>query len=130
MEARRADEQFMPVPRHLVPLPTPPRALAQLRARANHFYVLSGSKRRAQVPRPGRTGRPARQARAITDPELISFAGSGISEHGPPGRCPARLAPGGARTGGDAYYPTRSAQDLSRTNRVASSRSGGCCSGR
>jgi quinol---cytochrome-c reductase cytochrome b subunit len=41
MAARRPDELFTPIPRHLVPLPTPRRVLAQLRARANHFYVLS-----------------------------------------------------------------------------------------
>jgi hypothetical protein len=73
MEARRPDELFMPIPRHLVPLPTPRRALAQVRARVNLSTSCPGSKRPAQAPRPGRTGRPARQARAaartITHPE-------------------------------------------------------------
>lgn len=41
MEARRPDELLTPTPRHLVPLPTPRRAAAQLRARLNHSYVVS-----------------------------------------------------------------------------------------
>jgi ubiquinol-cytochrome c reductase cytochrome b subunit len=43
---RRPDELITPIPRHLVPLPTPRRALAQLRARLNHAYLLS----RLEVP--------------------------------------------------------------------------------
>ena len=60
MEARRPDELFMPIPRHLVPLPTPRRVLAQLRARVNHFYVLSRLETPSAGPHPGRTGRQAR----------------------------------------------------------------------
>jgi ubiquinol-cytochrome c reductase cytochrome b subunit len=41
MDAHRPDELVRPIPRHLVPLPTPRRALAQVRARVNHFYLLS-----------------------------------------------------------------------------------------
>jgi ubiquinol-cytochrome c reductase cytochrome b subunit len=41
IEARRPDELFTPVPRHILPLPTPRRAAAQLRARVNHWYVIS-----------------------------------------------------------------------------------------
>jgi ubiquinol-cytochrome c reductase cytochrome b subunit len=40
LSARRPDELIAPVPRHLVPLPTPRRAAAQLRARLNHYYLL------------------------------------------------------------------------------------------
>jgi ubiquinol-cytochrome c reductase cytochrome b subunit len=50
MEARRPDELFTPIPRHLVPLPTPRRALIHVRARVNHFYVLS----RLETPSAGR----------------------------------------------------------------------------
>ncbi len=56
MEARRPDELFMPIPRHLVPLPTPRRVLAQLRARVNHFYVLSRLETPSAGPRPGTDG--------------------------------------------------------------------------
>ncbi len=41
MTARRPDGLIQPVPRHLVPLPTPRRTLAQVRARLNHHYLLS-----------------------------------------------------------------------------------------
>jgi ubiquinol-cytochrome c reductase cytochrome b subunit len=41
IEAGRPDELFTPVPRHILPLPTPRRAAAQLRARLNHWYVIS-----------------------------------------------------------------------------------------
>jgi ubiquinol-cytochrome c reductase cytochrome b subunit len=41
LSARRPDELITPVPRHLVPLPTPRRAAAQLRARLNHYYLFS-----------------------------------------------------------------------------------------
>jgi ubiquinol-cytochrome c reductase cytochrome b subunit len=41
LDARRPDELIIPIPRHLVPLPTPRRAAAQLRARLNHWYLIS-----------------------------------------------------------------------------------------
>ncbi|MBO0813882.1 MAG: hypothetical protein J2P30_01820, partial [Actinobacteria bacterium] len=41
MDAHRPDELVRPIPRHLVPLPTPRRVLEQVRARTNHFYLLS-----------------------------------------------------------------------------------------
>jgi ubiquinol-cytochrome c reductase cytochrome b subunit len=41
MQTRRPDELVAPTPRHIVPLPTPRRATAQLRARLNHLYVIS-----------------------------------------------------------------------------------------
>jgi ubiquinol-cytochrome c reductase cytochrome b subunit len=41
VEARRPDKLLMPTPRHLIPLPTPHRIGAQVRARLNHFYVRS-----------------------------------------------------------------------------------------
>jgi ubiquinol-cytochrome c reductase cytochrome b subunit len=65
MKARRLDELFMPIPRHLVPLPTPRRALAQLRARVNHFYVLSRLETPSAGPPPGMdgAGQPGRPAR-------------------------------------------------------------------
>lgn len=40
MDGRRPDELIRPIPRHLVPLPTPRRTLEQVRARANHYYLL------------------------------------------------------------------------------------------
>ena len=39
--AHRPDELIRPIPRHLVPMPTPRRVLAQVRARVNHYYLLS-----------------------------------------------------------------------------------------
>jgi hypothetical protein len=86
MEARRPDELFMPIPRHLVPLPTRRRALAQLRARVNHFYVLSRLETPSAGPPPGWTGRQARQARA---------ASGAITHPGPTARSPR--APGGEK---------------------------------
>ncbi len=41
LTTKRADQLYQPVPRHIVPLPTPRRAAAQLRARLNHRYVVS-----------------------------------------------------------------------------------------
>jgi ubiquinol-cytochrome c reductase cytochrome b subunit len=54
LETRRPDELITPVPRHLVPLPTPRRAVAQVRARLNHAYVIP----RLETPSasPARTG--------------------------------------------------------------------------
>ena len=41
MITHRPDELIRPIPRHLVPLPTPRRVLEQVRARVNHYYLLS-----------------------------------------------------------------------------------------
>jgi ubiquinol-cytochrome c reductase cytochrome b subunit len=40
MEAQRPDELVAPIPRHLIPLPTPRRIRAQLRARLNRLYTI------------------------------------------------------------------------------------------
>ena len=40
MTAHRPDELIQPVPRHLIPLPTPRRIAGQVRARLNHYYLL------------------------------------------------------------------------------------------
>ena len=39
VEARQPAELLRPTPQHLIPLPTPRRITAQVRARLNHFYV-------------------------------------------------------------------------------------------
>ena len=41
LTAHRPDELIRPIPRHLVPLPTPGRIAAQVRARLNHLYLVS-----------------------------------------------------------------------------------------
>jgi ubiquinol-cytochrome c reductase cytochrome b subunit len=41
MEAHRPEHLIAPIPRHLIPLPTPRRIRAQIRARLNHFYTLN-----------------------------------------------------------------------------------------
>lgn len=41
LTAHRADQLIRPIPRHLMPLPTPRRALAQVRSRLNHSYLVS-----------------------------------------------------------------------------------------
>ena len=41
MEAHRPEHLIAPIPRHLVPLPTPRRITAQIRARLNRFYTLN-----------------------------------------------------------------------------------------
>ena len=40
MEGHRPDHLIAPIPRHLIPLPTPKRITAQIRARLNHLYTL------------------------------------------------------------------------------------------
>ena len=39
MEGHRPDDLIAPIPRHLIPLPTPKRITAQIRARLNHLYT-------------------------------------------------------------------------------------------
>jgi ubiquinol-cytochrome c reductase cytochrome b subunit len=58
LETRRPDGLYTPVPRHLIPLPTPRRALAQVRARLNHLYVVSRLETPSAGPVPGALGRP------------------------------------------------------------------------
>ena len=41
LTAHRPDELIRPIPQHLIPLPTPRRITAQVRARLNHYYLLS-----------------------------------------------------------------------------------------
>jgi ubiquinol-cytochrome c reductase cytochrome b subunit len=41
LTAHRPDELIRPIPRHLIPLPTPRRIAAQVRARLNHYYLVS-----------------------------------------------------------------------------------------
>jgi ubiquinol-cytochrome c reductase cytochrome b subunit len=41
LTAHRPDELIRPIPRHLVPLPTPRRIAAQVRARLNHKFLVS-----------------------------------------------------------------------------------------
>jgi ubiquinol-cytochrome c reductase cytochrome b subunit len=41
LTAHRPDELIRPIPRHLVPLPSPRRIAAQVRARLNHVYLVS-----------------------------------------------------------------------------------------
>jgi ubiquinol-cytochrome c reductase cytochrome b subunit len=41
LNAYRPDMLVRPIPRHLIPLPTPRRALAQVHSRLNHAYLLS-----------------------------------------------------------------------------------------
>jgi quinol---cytochrome-c reductase cytochrome b subunit len=41
LTAHRPDEMIQPIPRHLIPLPTPRRIAAQVRARLNHAYLVS-----------------------------------------------------------------------------------------
>jgi ubiquinol-cytochrome c reductase cytochrome b subunit len=41
LTAHRPDELIRPIPRHLVPLPTPRRVAAQVHARLNHAYLVS-----------------------------------------------------------------------------------------
>jgi hypothetical protein len=93
MEARRPDELFMPIPRHLVPLPTPRRVLAQLRARVNHFYVLSRLETPSAGPPPGTDGKksPAEAdgARADTRYADLAYGFRAARAHGPDGQAGA-----------------------------------------
>jgi ubiquinol-cytochrome c reductase cytochrome b subunit len=74
IEARRPDELFTPIPRHLVPLPTPRRVLAQLQARVNHFYVLSRLETPGTGPPPGSDGQVSA---AGTDGQVRPAGGDG-----------------------------------------------------
>ena len=40
MEAHRPGQLIAPIPRHLIPLPTPRRVRAQVRARLNRLYTI------------------------------------------------------------------------------------------
>ena len=73
--AHRPDELIRPIPRHLVPLPTPRRALEQVRARVNHFYLLSALETPYKDGGPpdtpggghrGRTGEPTGEHKTIS----------------------------------------------------------------
>jgi Cytochrome b(N-terminal)/b6/petB len=46
LEAWQPEQLLTPTPRHLIPLPSPGRAAAQLRARLNHFYLRT----RLEIP--------------------------------------------------------------------------------
>jgi ubiquinol-cytochrome c reductase cytochrome b subunit len=39
LQTQPPEDQIRPIPRHVIPLPTPRRAHAQVRARLNHFYA-------------------------------------------------------------------------------------------
>jgi hypothetical protein len=67
LETRRPDGLYIPVPRHLIPLPTPRRALAQVRARLNHLYVVSRLETPSAGPVPGALGRPELDGQAAAD---------------------------------------------------------------
>jgi ubiquinol-cytochrome c reductase cytochrome b subunit len=90
MEARRPDELFMPIPRHLVPLPTPRRVLAQMRARVNHFYVLSRLETPSAGPPPGTDGKksPAEADGARVDTRYadLAYGFRAARAHGPDGQ--------------------------------------------
>jgi ubiquinol-cytochrome c reductase cytochrome b subunit len=62
MEARQPAELLMPTPRHLIPLPTPRRAAAQVRARLNHFYV------RTRLETPSASAGPGQPASGLQPP--------------------------------------------------------------
>ncbi len=90
LAARRPDELITPIPRHLIPLPTPRRAAGQVRARLNHFYLLS----RLEHPLPGGTGQP-------DGSELANRQGTG-TEAGKEGEGHAQLPPRDHPRGGPA----------------------------
>ncbi|MHB1593164.1 MAG: cytochrome bc1 complex cytochrome b subunit [Streptosporangiaceae bacterium] len=53
---RRPDEMVAPIPRHIVPLPTPRRASAQARARFNRSYALRRLETPSSYGQPGEQG--------------------------------------------------------------------------
>jgi ubiquinol-cytochrome c reductase cytochrome b subunit len=63
LEAHRAERLIAPTPRHILPLPTPGRVRAQVRARLNHFYTRyqletpSGENGQGRIEDPGLTER-------------------------------------------------------------------------
>ncbi|HEX8005288.1 MAG TPA: cytochrome b, partial [Trebonia sp.] len=89
LTAGRPDELLVPIPRHLVPLPTPRRAMAQLRARLNHYYLFT----KLEPPyRDGAAGGPDGAAR--------TGGPDGASQAGEPGGDGQAGGRGTARTRG------------------------------
>jgi ubiquinol-cytochrome c reductase cytochrome b subunit len=76
LDASRPDELVRPIPRHLVPLPTPHRVLEQVRARVNHLYLLSALETPYKNGGPpdtpggghrGRTGEPTGEHKMVSE---------------------------------------------------------------
>jgi ubiquinol-cytochrome c reductase cytochrome b subunit len=76
LAARPPDSQIAWMPRHIVPLPTPRRVLAQVRARLNHFYT----RYRRETPSGGPFGEQGRYEAA-----LVRGPGSDGAQPEPPG---------------------------------------------
>jgi ubiquinol-cytochrome c reductase cytochrome b subunit len=75
LEASRPDELIRPIPRHLVPLPTPHRVLEQVRARVNHIYLLSALETRYKDGGPRDTpggGHRGRTGEATGEHKMVS----------------------------------------------------------
>jgi ubiquinol-cytochrome c reductase cytochrome b subunit len=68
LDASRPDELVRPIPRHLIPLPTPRRALEQVRARVNHYYLLSALETPYQDGSPDGSSGDGRDERASEPP--------------------------------------------------------------
>jgi ubiquinol-cytochrome c reductase cytochrome b subunit len=66
LEARLPDSLILPIPRHVIPLPTPRRMRAQVRARLNHFYV------RYWVETPSSNGHQGRYEKRLAELESRS----------------------------------------------------------
>jgi ubiquinol-cytochrome c reductase cytochrome b subunit len=66
LEARPPDSLILPIPRHVIPLPTPRRMRAQVRARLNHFYV------RYWVETPSSDGHQGRYEKSLAELESRS----------------------------------------------------------
>jgi ubiquinol-cytochrome c reductase cytochrome b subunit len=85
LETRRPDGRYIPVPRHLVPLPTPRRALAQVRARLNHLFVVSRLETPSAGPVPGGPSRPELDGHKPAEPDGHGPAPE-LDGHGPADR--------------------------------------------
>jgi ubiquinol-cytochrome c reductase cytochrome b subunit len=75
LEARPPGELIVPTPRHVIPLPTPGRVQAQIRARLNHFYT------RYQAETPSADGQQGRyEARTAQQEQQEDHAGARARE--------------------------------------------------
>ena len=72
LHTRRPDELLATVPRHLVPLPTPRRAAAQIRTRLNRFYITTRLETPSSYGQPGEDSAPPE---GYVEPEEASEGG-------------------------------------------------------
>jgi ubiquinol-cytochrome c reductase cytochrome b subunit len=103
MEARQPEQLLMPTPRHLIPLPTPRRVTAQVRARLNHFYVRTrletpSATAGAEQPITGLKPPPTDEQQALSRLNKFRAEHAQVSIEQDDGQWRARIAEDGGET--------------------------------